>query len=242
MQTIDITTTQNVTIEYELAGFRDRLIAFLMDHLILAVSLLIIWLLFLGFFGIEYNEIFLLIFIIPIYTFYTPVSEILMDGQTIGKRIIGLKIVKLTGSEPTNTDYLIRWVFRLIDIWLSGGIIAAMLVNSSSKAQRLGDISSNTTLIKVKMNARFRLEDIERISSLENYIPTYPEVKQLNEDDMLLIKSIVSRAKKYNNPAHREILKDLVTQLSEKLDIETRPRNHIEFLKTLIRDYIVLTR
>lgn len=242
MRTIDITTTQKVTIEYELAALRDRVIAFFMDQFILYAFLLVSWLLFIGAFGIDNWNLFLYIFAIPIYTFYSPVSEMLMDGQTFGKRIAGTKVVKLTGNEPSNTDYLIRWVFRLIDIWLSAGTIAAMLVSSSSKAQRLGDVTSNTTLIKVKFQSRFRLEDIERISSLENYVPTYPQVKQLNEEDMLLIKSIVSRAKRYNNPAHREVLQDLVKKLIEKLEIDIKPRNHIEFLKTLIRDYIVLTR
>lgn len=242
MRTIDITTTQKVTIEYELAALRDRIIAFFMDQLILYGCLLVVWLLFMGAFGLDDSDLFLYIIVLPIYVFYTPICEILMDGQTFGKRIVGIKIVKLTGNEPSNTDYLIRWVFRLIDIWLSGGTIAAMLVSSSNKAQRLGDVTSNTTLIKVKFNSRFRLEDIERISSLETYVPTYPQVKQLNEEDMLLIKSIVSRAKKYNNAAHKEVLQDLVKSLIQKLEINTKPRNHVEFLKTLIRDYIVLTR
>ncbi|MFT5833071.1 MAG: putative RDD family membrane protein YckC [Cognaticolwellia sp.] len=242
MRTIDITTTQKVTIEYELAALKDRIVAFFMDQLILYAFLLVTWLLFMGAFGIDNGELFLYIFAAPVYIFYTPVFEMLMDGQTPGKRVAGIKIVKLTGNEPSNTDYLIRWVFRLIDIWLSVGTIAAMLVSSSNKAQRLGGVTSNTTLIKVKFQSRFRLEDIERISSLETYVPTYPQVKQLDEEDMLLIKSIVSRAKRYNNPAHKEVLQGLVEKLIEQLEIDTRPRNHIEFLKTLIRDYIVLTR
>ncbi len=242
MRTIDITTTQKVTIEYELAELRERIIAFFMDLLILGSSLLLLGLIFTGAFGVDSVELYYLMIAFPIFAFYSPVSEMLMDGQTLGKRIIGIKVVKLTGKEPSNNDYLIRWVFRLIDIWLSGGTIAAMLVSSSPKAQRLGDVTSNTTLIRVKFIPRFRLEDIERISSLDNYEPTYPEVKRLNEDDMLLIKSIVSRARRYNNPAHKEALNNLVSRLMSILDIPKRPRNSIEFLKTLIRDYIVLTR
>ncbi|NJN78330.1 MAG: RDD family protein, partial [Saprospiraceae bacterium] len=96
MRTIDITTTQKVTIEYELAALRDRIIAFFMDQLILYVFLLICWLLFMGAFGLENSELFIYIFAAPVYIFYTPVSEMLMDGQTLGKRVAGIKIVKLT--------------------------------------------------------------------------------------------------------------------------------------------------
>lgn len=242
MRTIDITTTQKVTIQYELAELRERIIAFFMDLLILGSSLSILGLLFTLVFGASTYELYLLLIAFPVFAFYSPASEMLMDGQTLGKKIIGIKVVKLTGKEPSNNDYLIRWVFRLIDIWLSGGTIAAMLVSSSPKAQRLGDVTSNTTLIRVKFVPRFRLEDIERISSLETYEPTYPEVKRLNEDDMLLIKSIVSRARRYNNAAHRAALDSLISRLMSVLDIPKRPKNSIEFLKTLIRDYIVLTR
>ena len=238
MPTIDITTTQKVTIEYELAALRDRIIANLMDQLILIVGLLVISLLLYGAFG----EFVILLLIIPIYVFYTPVSEILLDGQTLGKRIVGIKVVKLTGSEPSNMDYLIRWVFRMVDVYLSAGIISAMLVSSSPKAQRLGGIASNTILIKVKFNARFRLSDIEKISSLENYEPQYVEVKRLNEEDMLLIKSVITRVTRYNNLAHQQLLQELVDNLTHQLELNTKPRNNVEFLKTLIRDYIVLTR
>ena len=59
---------------------------------------------------------------------------------------------------------------------------------------------------------------------------------------MLLIKSIITRARLYRNNAHQEVVNDLVTRLKNELDLEKVPPNKIEFLKILIRDYIVLTR
>ena len=238
MPTIEITTTQKVTIEYELSKFRDRVIAFLMDQLILIVGLLVLSLLLYGAFG----EFVVMLLLIPIYVFYSPVSEIFLDGQTLGKKIVGIKVVKLTGNEPSNMDYLIRWVFRMVDVYLSAGIISAMLINSSPKAQRLGGIASNTILIKVKFNARFQLSDIEKISSLESYEPRYYEVKNLSEADVLLIKKVVTRVTRHNNQAHHLLLQELVDRLTQQLELNSKPTNNIEFLKTLIRDYIVLTR
>ena len=240
MPTIEITTAQKVTIEYELATFRDRVIAFLMDQLILLVLISVFTFLVNEIFG--FSSIFLFLMVTPIYVFYSPFSEILLDGQTLGKRVVGIKTVKLTGREPSNIDYLTRWAFRLIDIYLSAGIISAMLVNSSSKAQRLGDITSNTVIIKIKFYSRFRLEDIENISSIESYQPYFYEVKKLNEEDVLLIKQTLSRSLRYDNQAHRELIQELVNNLVNQLELDIMPRNNIEFLKTLIRDYIVLTR
>ena len=240
MPTIEITTTQKVTIEYELSTFRDRVIAFIMDQLILFLFLSVLTFLIYGVLGI--TSIYFFLVITPIYVFYCPFSEMLLDGQTLGKKIVGIKVVKLTGREPTNLDYLNRWMFRLIDIYLSAGIISAMLINSSPRSQRLGDITSNTVLIKIKFQPRFRLEDIENISSIENYQPQFFEVKKLNEEDMLIIKKILTRVSRNSNQAHHELLQDLVNNLVNQLELGTKPRNNIEFLKTLIRDYIVLTR
>lgn len=242
MRTIEITTTQKVTIEYELATLRDRILAFFMDQLILLVALLLLLLFYTSLFGTMALYSFYLFVGVPTYIFYTLVSEILMNGQTLGKRLIGIKVVKLTGKEPTTGDYATRWAFRLIDIFLSVGAIAMMLISSSNKAQRLGGITSNTTLIRIRFSPRFRLQDIERISSLDNYTPTYPQVRELSEQDMLLIKNIVSRTKKYPNAAHQMVMEHLVETVATILQIDSIPTNRQEFLKTLIRDYIVLTR
>ena len=120
--------------------------------------------------------------------------------------------------------------------------MAALMISSSNKNQRLGDMTANTTVIRIKFNLRFRLEDILKINTLEDYEPTYPEVRRLSEKDMLLIKTIISRYRKYRNKAHQEVIDELVQNLVQLLDIVETPRDKIAFLKTLIRDYIVLTR
>lgn len=248
MQTIDIKTTQNVTIEYELASLRDRIFAMFIDLMIVGVIYLIILLSVLSVFGDFFIEQSLLgtflFFFFPLGLFlsYQLFSEVLANGQSWGKKAIGLKVVRLDGKEPGLSDYLLRSIFHIIDTFASGGVIAALLVSSSVKKQRLGDLTAGTTVIRVKLSLRFQLEDILKINTLEDYEPTYPEVRRLREEDMLLIKSIISRYRKYKNPAHRDVVNELVSNLEERLDISERPPDKIEFLKILIRDYIVLTR
>lgn len=242
MQTIDITTTQNVTIQYELASLQDRIIAFIIDFLILCVSILIISLLFLGAFQGAYQNFFQYLVAIPIFFFYNLAMEYFNNGQTLGKMAMGIKVIKLDGKAPTLADFMTRWGFRMIDIYLSMGSIASLLISSSEKAQRLGDMTANTTLIKVRFNLRFHLEDIERISTRDEYEPIYPQVRQMSEEDMLLIKNVITRYQRYPNKAHLKVMDDLVEDLILKLDVEFRPSHKINFLKTLIKDYIVLTR
>lgn len=248
MRTIDIRTTQNVTIEYELASLRDRFLAIFIDVLIVGTAyFILLQLLLIPLRGSLLESSFsinLAVFFFPIGIFvsYQLFSEILADGQTWGKKAIGIKVIRLDGKQPELSDYLLRAVFHMIDTVSSGGIIAALLISSNDKSQRLGDLTANTTVIRVKSNLNFRLEDILRINSLADYEPTYPEVRQLSEQDMLLIKNIISRYRRYRNKAHQEVIDELVSNLVIQLDINENPGDKIAFLKTLIRDYIVLTR
>jgi hypothetical protein len=59
---------------------------------------------------------------------------------------------------------------------------------------------------------------------------------------MLLIKSVLLRARKYPNKAHLDLVSDTVHHLVTLLEISTYPKDNTTFLMTLIRDYIVLTR
>ena len=248
MRTIDIRTTQNVTIEYELASLRERFLAFLIDGLVVAVVCLVISYILANTLEATFSEsglaINALAFLFPIGTFifYQLLSEVIADGQSLGKRALGIKVVRLDGKEPSLSDFLLRAVFHLVDTISSLGIVAALLVSSSEKSQRLGDLTANTTVIRVKFNPLFRLEDILKIHSLEDYEPSFPQVKKLSEQDMLLIKNIIARYRKYHNPAHQEVVNELVDKLQQQLEITEKPLDKINFLKTLIRDYIVLTR
>ncbi len=248
MRTIEITTTQHVTIEYELSSVRDRIVAFLIDVMIVGVAYLV---LVLALVNTLPEEIFdsslsanLVIRLLPIGLFiaYQLFSEILSNGQSWGKKAMGIQVVRLDGKEPELSDYLLRAIFHIIDTLLSVGIVAALLISSSAKSQRLGDMTANTTVIKLRSSLRFQLEDILKINSLDDYQPTYEQVRQLSEQDMLFIKSAISRYRQHPNEAHSKAIRQLTGHLAEMLDIAEQPVDNILFLKTLIRDYIVLTR
>lgn len=248
MKTIDIRTTQNVTIEYELASLQDRGVAFFIDLIIIAciyiftITLLIY---ILGEVILDSNiAMYALFGLFPIGLLmgYMLSSEVIANGQSWGKKLMKIKVVRLDGREPGLSDYLLRAVFHIVDFILSMGILGALLIGSSLKNQRLGDMTANTTVIRLRQQLNFHLADILKIQSIENYVPKYPEVRQLSEQDMLLIKNIINRHQTYKNEAHHQAVHLVVERIKEQLGILDVPKDRIEFLKTLIRDYIVLTR
>src|SRR5689334_7052439 len=113
MRTIEINTTQNVTIEYELADTSNRILAFVVDFVIIIVSMFFLNLLA-SVFSIQ-GRYFSTFVILPFFLFYSLISEIIADGQSLGKKAIGICVVKINGTKCSPGDYIIRWAFRLVD-------------------------------------------------------------------------------------------------------------------------------
>jgi uncharacterized RDD family membrane protein YckC len=243
MPNIEIFTAQNVPIEYELAGLRDRCLAFLLDFTIIS-AVLIILLIGLAFAGVgETLMIYTVYFVfIPIFFFYSLAMEIFNDGQSVGKLALKIKVVRLSGDEVTPNDYIVRWMFRMIDIYFSFGSIASMLVGSSEKGQRMGDIVANTTVVRLQPRHQMALTDLLKIGTTENYQVKFQDARKLNEDDMLLLKQVLERHQRFENDAHKQAVITIANNIAMQLNLEKTPVNKIDFLKTVLRDYVVLTR
>jgi len=245
MKSIDIRTTQNVTITYELAEARDRLLAFVLDSVFKSLGILILYWMFLllaSDYANDYHDYFVYIFIFPVVTFYTLFFESIWHGQTPGKRILKVKVIKLNGKQPVFYDYLIRWTFRIIDIGVSGGVVGTILIASTDYAQRLGDMTSNSAVVRVNNRMQIALNDILKINTRQNYEPTYHGIANFREDDILLIKQTIERYQRYRNEAHKKAVLMLCENLKQRLELQDIGPDKIKFLKTLIKDYIVLTR
>jgi uncharacterized RDD family membrane protein YckC len=243
MKYVDIITAQKVEISYPLATTMQRVFAFGIDFFIMGFAYLLV---ILAFIALELEddslEIIALIFAMPVIVFYSLISEILLNGQSLGKKVLQLRVVKLVGGEPAFFDYAIRWVFKPIDVWMSVGSIAVILVSSSPRNQRLGDMLAGTTVIKIRPDREYHLSEVEKILVRDNYKVTYPGVIQFSEQQMLLVKETYDKALQIKNPSHNEAFKVMVHRLIEQLELDRVDETREQFVRTLIRDYIYLTR
>lgn len=246
MQTIDLSTAQNVDVEYELASLQQRFVALLLDILVTIVtSMIIIFLLraaFRGMFSTGMSSVFLSAIPLFLFIFYEFGAETFNNGQSVGKKVMNIQVVRIDGEPITMGDSLLRALFYLFDLLFSGGIVGALSIASSPNRQRLGDFAAGTTVIRLTSTVLFSLKDILSIDSIDEYEPQYPEVRQFSEQDMLFLKNVITRVRQNGNQAHQDVVNALAEKVAVKLDLPTVPSNKIEFFKTLIRDYIVLTR
>ncbi len=229
MKTIIIPTTQNVELEYPIADIGDRIAAFFID-LMIQVGYLILVYMFLEEFKVRPSTGWSIIIMLPV-ALYSIISEIALNGQSIGKRVRNLKVIRFDGSAPTLGDYFLRWLLRLIDIYTLYGVIAVFAISINKKGQRLGDLAAGTTVIKQKLVADF--DDTIFRNLNDGYELKFPQIASLSDKDMSILKEVLDAGLKSNNP---DILKRLSGKVKQVTGIQVEMKDEV-FLEYVLRDY-----
>ena len=233
MQTIRVRTTQNVFIDYALASIGDRILAYLIDRVILilySVALLAV----LAQAGINNVWIWIVFLGLP-WLGYSLAFEVLMNGQTPGKRVMNIQVVKLDGTPATIGSYLLRWIFALVDFYIMSGVVAVVCIAMGEKGQRVGDVVANTTVVKVGSHQEIASSDIF-ITPEVTHTPTFTQVAELNDRDIELIHRALDAMRHHDND---EPVLLITEKIKSRLGIQSN-LSAVEFLNTIVKDYGML--
>ena len=232
MDNFQIETAQNISINQNVANITTRIGSYFID-LLFIVGYNITLILILSKLDMPPSMKFLSIYLLlglPVF-FYSLLFEVLMNGQTPGKYLNKIRVVKIDGSKPTFGSYLMRWLLRFIDFTFASGSVAVLTILLNGKGQRLGDLAAGTTVISEKK--RITLKDTIANDIEDNYTPTYTQVTLLTDNDIHTIKKVFNNAKKKRN--HQVILK-LHTKIIDLTKITTTQKP-IDFITTVLKDY-----
>jgi hypothetical protein len=130
-----------------------------------------------------------------------------------------------------------RWLFRIIDVNLSSGVIGLIAMITSSKTQRLGDMTAGTAVISLKNNININHTILEEID--QAYVPTYPLVIKLSDNDARIIKETFAVAHIKRDFA---TLIKLRTKIEEVTGIKNISGNDTDFIRTVLKDYNYYTQ
>lgn len=242
METIKINTSQHVEIDYPVAGLGERVAAYLIDF---AMFLVIYFfsLIALAIIGIEStlenSTIVILVIIFAVcYVFYDLLCEVAFNGQSLGKKLLKIKVVSIDGGQASIGQYFIRWVFRIIDFTLTSNLLGFISVAVSEKKQRIGDIVAGTTLIRTVPATKIDHIAFHPVED-EEYTPTFEHVTILSDNDVELIHEVI---RTYYTTYNTQLVYQLAAKVSAHLGV-TIPEgmNEMQFLKTVSSDYIYLT-
>ena len=236
MDNFQIETAQNISISQNVAGIGERILAYLIDLLIM-FSYVVVVLLIVSNLNLKGPDewVFMLIIGLPLLLYFL-IWEAGWDGRSPGKAALNLRVVMLDGSKPHLSNYLVRWLLRMVDITFTSGSVAVISILFSGKGQRLGDLAAGTTVISEK--ERIGLQHTLLYDLPDNYTPVYPQVTILSDKDVQDIKTLYKDALQNSN---FKMLRSLAQKVSELLGV-TPKENASDFVKTVIRDYNYYTQ
>ncbi|NOT75012.1 MAG: RDD family protein [Cyclobacteriaceae bacterium] len=231
---VQVRTTQNVFIQYQIAGVGDRIVAYLIDGIIKVIFVLAIIAIYIGINQFE-SWVWIIAAAIPVFLYHL-LFEIFMNGQSPGKLIMRIKVIRLDGTPATVGDFLLRWIFAFIDLHLIGGAVAVLCIAIGNKGQRLGDMVAGTTVVKVASDAQTNADEIF-VPQNSDYVLTFPRVIQLTEKDIELIQKALEVNRFTGNPKPVIATSEKIKTL---LGIET-DLPPVKFLYTIIKDFQQIT-
>jgi uncharacterized RDD family membrane protein YckC len=208
--TLQIDTPENVTFGYEIAGIGSRFLAAFVDAILLGIvegiifgTLMAVMLIFEPVINNDLEIWIAAAFSIVGFIFfwgYHSFFEILWNGQTPGKRLAGVRVIRLDGTPVAATEILIRNLIRIFDFLpLAYGVgVVTMFVNLNSR--RLGDLAAGTIVVHDHRPVSLKELSTWHVASgtaleAQSILP----VEKLDYKDLLLIEDYLARRETLSN-------------------------------------------
>jgi uncharacterized RDD family membrane protein YckC len=231
MLAVKLDTGFNIEVEFPITPFHRRLFAWIIDILVMWAYLWLFGLILSGLLGPSWAEKGwrYVLYLLP-YFFYHLIMETSMNGQSVGKKAMSIRVITLEGGQPSLSQYIIRWMFRLLDFGLFF-LPAFFCVILTARSQRVGDIVAGTIVIDTKPSTSW--EDTIFTELETSYRPKYQNVMMLTDKDVNTLKSIIETVRKRND---YELAFRISERIQSRLNIRSQEEPY-EFLVTLLKDY-----
>ena len=254
MGIIQIGTAFNIDLEFEIAEFHKRLLAYIIDFVLLLIFLYSMKYVLYGGLLFSWEEsagLDILIVSLPMLL-YSLLTELWFNGQSLGKKLMAIRVISLEGGEPAFGQFLLRWVTRffewpfffgyiafsnaniIIYCFVTGmlGIAVVIIISVSKKNQRLGDMIAGTVVVNTKSALTLADTVFMQIDNA-GYKVMFPDVMRLSDRDINTIKGVLTQANKRNNydMCHRVSMK-----IKEVLNIQS-DMPVTQFLEKMLADY-----
>jgi len=154
-------TPEGISLDVALAGLGSRFVAFTIDFTLQVLALIgFTIVVFSAFHGSASTTTGLVaggafsLFVLVDFIGYFIFCEMLFNGRSLGKRVAGLRVVRVSGQPVGFWSSLLRNVLRLIDMQLGFTyIVGSVLILSTNRNQRLGDLMANTLVVRERIGA-----------------------------------------------------------------------------------------
>ena len=231
MAQTSIITGQYVCIHQKAATIVQRVLAWVVDIIILTVGSVIFIpsAAALSSFSSQFTVVAIVLSVLAILA-YPMLMEIFANGQTIGKVVVGIRVMSLDGSRPSKTASMLRWLLLIVDGSMGLGILFLVFTKN---CQRIGDLAAGTTVVKTNRERRpFSLNSYQFAD--RNYLPSYPEAANLSMRQL----SVIERVLYSDNRKKRDgYIRLLAEKVEETLGVKRKEAHQEDFLRAIYNDF-----
>jgi uncharacterized RDD family membrane protein YckC len=265
MSKIYIPTNFNIDLEFESAPFHIRMFAWIIDFVLQILYIIVAFNIYNSVTsgrsssgsGAQYDLWAMqLIIMLPVFTYHL-FCEIFWNGQSLGKKLLSIRVVNDNGGKASASQYMIRWLLRSSDLTIPIVIISILfgmgdilkvlwitaimfisdliLIGTTSQNKRLGDLAAGTMLINTKPKGNFA--DTIFMEVADSYVPVFPQVMRLSDRDINTIKGILDTGRRIGNV---QMVENASMRVKTVLAIDNA-MGPFDFLDTLLKDYNYLS-
>jgi uncharacterized RDD family membrane protein YckC len=246
-----IETPENVLLARPLAGVGSRGIAVLIDSLLLAGLFVLIYVVLWigGLVGLSRFEaaetagiVLAIIGTFLVFWFYFVFFEIRLNGQTPGKRAVGIRVTTDHGAPAGFTEVVIRNLLRPVDAIAFYGLgIVVMFI--SSRQQRLGDLAAGTVVVS-EQRREYSARSDRRKDRRSWDMATTAEALQatgLKPEEYAALNQYWKRRREFSTAARRRVLPKLLGPVLERRTDAPADRS-LQSLELYLRDLMAKAR
>ena len=230
-----IETPERVELHFVLANVGNRFLAAAIDHLIQALAIVIIvvaagalsdWRFFASM-GV-WTAALTVLAVFAVYWGYFVALETLWSGQTPGKRMMRLRVVREDGRPVRFFEVFVRNVLRLaIDLQPFGSYaIGVVSIIFSARSKRVGDFVAGTVVVKERATEAPSLNEIIKVSEIEQRriertapAPFVADTRRLSEQDLRAVETFLRRRFELQEPNRSALAARIAQPISAKLNV-----------------------
>jgi uncharacterized RDD family membrane protein YckC len=237
---LTIDTPEQTVLEYPIAGLGSRFLALLTDTLIQLVlaffviivgSLIGMGLTTFGGLGPQWTLAIIVVLIFLLNSGYFALFEIFWNGQTPGKRMAQLRVIKDDGRPIGAYEAIVRNALRLVDMLPTMYGVGLICIFLSRQSKRLGDFVAGTVVVHEKT-----LEGVRPYmeTKIDETLPAI-DTSKVALDEVQLIETFLNRRDSLEPTVRTTMAAQISNRLAGKMEVEVSgwPRTE-KFLEAVL--------
>lgn len=238
---LSIDTPEQVALDFSLASIGSRFLALALDTLIqMGATLVIVLIGGLAALGARLSSSSLQPWVLAaltlgwflIYNGYFALFETIWNGQTPGKRVVGLRVISITGRPISAYEAILRNVVRVADQLPGTYAVGIVAVFVTARSQRLGDLAAGTVVVHERNGLSAETGgSFDAPPGLEHH-----GAARLTPQEIAVIEMFLRRRAELSGFGRARSARQIAARMASRLG-KTMPAETERFLEEVIAEY-----